>query len=78
MDSVWKIGKGRLCCWQKTNLDFINITLKFFKSKEKTVIYVSKDDQVRSLGLALLEPPKEKLQKMVDYFKSQWCSTGSC
>ncbi|WP_034552629.1 heavy metal translocating P-type ATPase [Carnobacterium funditum] len=71
-DSVWKIGKEDYAVAENES-DFIN-NAEILQKEGKTVIYVSKDDQVVAY-FGLLDAPKDEAKKMVDYFKSQGVHT---
>lgn len=66
--SEWKIGK-RDYALVENDSHFID-NAEILQQEGKTVIYVSKNDQVVAY-FGLLDAPKEEAKQMVDYFKSQ-------
>lgn len=70
--SEWKIGKKEYVL-EKNNSQFITHA-DILQNEGKTVIYVSKDDQVVAY-FGLLDAPKEEAKQMIAYFKSQGVHT---
>ncbi|SEK43771.1 Cd2+/Zn2+-exporting ATPase [Carnobacterium iners] len=64
----WKIGKKEYALIEKNSL-LIN-KAETLQEEGKTVIYISKNDQVVAY-FGLIDTPKEEAKQMVDYFKSQ-------
>ncbi|MCA9765318.1 MAG: heavy metal translocating P-type ATPase [Carnobacterium sp.] len=64
----WKIGKKDYALIEKNTL--FTDRAETLQEEGKTVIYISKNNQVVAY-FGLLDTPKEEAKQMVDYFKSQ-------
>ncbi|WP_414838778.1 heavy metal translocating P-type ATPase [Carnobacterium sp. TMP28] len=64
----WKIGKKDYALIEKNTL--FTDKAETLQEEGKTVIYISKNNQVVAY-FGLLDTPKEEAKQMVDYFKSQ-------
>jgi Cd2+/Zn2+-exporting ATPase len=70
--SEWKIGKKDYALVENES-PFVN-RAETLQKEGKTVIYVSKNDEIVAY-FGLLDAPKEEAKQMVDFFKSQGIHT---